>query len=517
MASKNRYISINGDWVFVKGARKSALYDTKNYRIYSLNEHLTQILSLGQKQVPVDNIYRELNRGHRGIKEEVIETVLEHPFLSLSRTPASFPEAKGLKPICKTDFLWLELTRRCNLRCVHCYAEASRDIKDESLSTNDYKRIIKEAFCLGFKSIQFTGGEATLHPDLMELLGYAKGCGYEFIELYTNAVSLPHGLVDFAAQNGINVATSFYSHRRETHERITQRKGSFEKTVGNIKNIAKLKIPLRVGIIKLKHNQDDTQKAREFLIDLGVSADAIGIDTVRPSGRGCNVELIPDDERNFSQEPVSHCIKRNEKGLMIPGTCWNGKVAITSSGDVIPCVFARDLVVGNVLKSGLKDILSSRELKDLWRITLDDVEVCKDCEYRYACFDCRALPYSITKNLFARLPACAYNPYSGQWKKSDLKEECIMPIKKDYKPIKNGVISTRVIDGETILFNTQTNALHALNLVASEIWNFCDGKHSFGDIVDSLFNKFEANRNQIEGDVRKTLLQFQELELLQEQ
>lgn len=511
MVRKNRYVSINGDWVFVKGARKSALYDTKDYKIYLLNEHLTQILSLSQKQIPVDNIYAmHLNREHR----EVIETVLEHPFLSLSQTPAPFPEAKALGPVCKPNFLWLELTRRCNLRCVHCYAEAGRDIKNETLSTNDYKRIIKEAFCLGFKSIQFTGGEATLHPYLMELLEYAKACGYEFIELYTNAVNLPHGLLDFVAQNRINIATSFYSHRRETHERITQCKESFEKTVENIKEIAKLKIPLRVGIIKLKHNQDDTQKAKEFLIDLGVSTDAIGIDTVRPSGRGCNLELIPDDEKDFSQEPHHHCAKCSEDGFVIPGTCWNGKVAITPSGDVIPCVFARDLVVGNVLKSGLEDILSSRELKDLWKITLDDVEVCRDCEYRYACFDCRALPYSITKNLLARLPACAYNPYTGQWKKSALKEECIMPIKKDYKPTKNGVISTRVIDGETILFNTQTNALHALNLVASEIWNFCDGKHSFGDIVDSLFGKFEASRDQIEEDLRKTLLKFQELELI---
>lgn len=91
-----------------------------------------------------------------------------------------------------------------------------------------------------------------------------------------------------------------------------------------------------------------------------------------------------------------------------------------------------------------------------------------------------------------------------------------MQIKEDYKPMKNGVISTRVIDGETILFNTQTNALHVLNLVASEIWNLCDGKHSFEDIVECLFDKFEASRDQIEEDVRKTLLQFEELGLLQE-
>lgn len=514
MASKNKYISINSDRIFVRGAKTSALYDTKDYRIYPLNEHLTQILSLSHQQISLNDIYLHLSR-NSGLKEKVIEALLEHPFLSISQTPLPFPEAKTIQPLSKPNFLWLELTSKCNLRCLHCYAEAGTGIKNDNLSIDDHKRIIKQAHHLGWKSIQFTGGEATLYPDLMELLGYAKACGYEFIELYTNAFNLKDSLLDFVVQNAIKVATSFYSHDSKTHDSITQCKGSFERSVGNIQRIVELKIPLRIGIIKLKYNQDDTEKAKAYLIDLGVDSESIDIDTVRPSGRGCNIEVTPDDERDFCQAPDRHCIERNEKGFVIPGTCWNGKVAITPSGDVIPCVFARDLVVGNVLKSTLKGVLDSRKLKDLWKITLDDVEVCKDCEYRYACFDCRALPCSMTENLLAKVHGCTYNPYAGEWKKARLEEDSIMAIKDGYKPVKNQLISTRVVDGETILFNNETNALHALNPVASEIWGCCDGKHSFEDIVECLFDKFEASRDQIEGDVKKTIPEFQELALLE--
>jgi len=513
MTTGDKYINTSTNCIFVKGAKRAVLYNTKDHKIYQLNEYLTKILSLSQKQMTLDDIYYHL-KGNKGIKEKLIKAVLEHPFLKLSQDPTPFLEVKRLKPICKPDFLWLELTRRCNLRCVHCYAEAGADIEESCLSTNDYKRVIEEASYLGFKNIQFTGGEATLYPDLLELLKHAKRFGYEFIELYTNAVNLSHSLLNFIAQNKINIATSFYSYKKETHDRITQRKGSFERTVENIKKILRLKIPLRVGIIRLKYNQDHIQKTEEFLVDLGVTAESIGIDTVRPSGRGCNLELMPDDKKDFFQEPEHHYVKYNGNDFVIPGTCWNGKIAITPSGDVIPCVFARDLVVGNVIKSSLKDIINSRKLKDLWEITLDDVEVCKDCEYRYACFDCRALPYSITKNLFARSPNCNYDPYTGQWNVSNPEEVSIMQIKEDYRPVRNKEISTKVIDGETILFNTQTNALHALNMVASEIWNRCDGKHSLEDIVDSLFDQFEASRDQIEEDVKKTLLQFQELGLI---
>jgi len=515
MATKNRYISISGDRILVRGAKTSALYDTRDFRIYPLNELLTQILSLSLQQIPIDNIYMHLNAQNR-VKEKVIEAVLEHPFLSLSQTPEAFAEARSLKPVSKPDFLWLELTSKCNLRCLHCYAGAGRGSKNDKLSTDDYKRIIREASDLGWKSIQFTGGEATLCPDLMELSAYAKACGYEFIELYTNAFNLQNRLLDFVVENGIKAATSFYSHKSKTHDRITQCKGSFEKTVRNIQKMVKLKIPLRVGIIKLKHNQNDTEKAKAYLIDLGVNPESIDVDTVRPSGRGCNVELTPDDERDFSQAPDRHYIEQTEKGLVTPGTCWNGKAAITPCGDVLPCVFARNLVVGNILQTSLKDILAGGKLKDLCEITLDDVEVCKDCEYRYACFDCRALAYSMTENLLAKVHGCAYDPYAGEWKKSGLEEESVMAIKDSYKPVKNELISTRVVDGETILFNSETNALHALNLIASEIWACCDGEHLFKDIVGCLFDKFEAGRDQIEEDVKKTILEFQKLQLIDE-
>ena len=92
-----------------------------------------------------------------------------------------------------------------------------------------------------------------------------------------------------------------------------------------------------------------------------------------------------------------------------------------------------------------------------------------------------------------------------------------MAIKDGYRPVKNELISTRVVDGETILFNSETNALHALNMVASEIWNCCDGEHLFEDIVECLFDKFEAGRDQIEVDVKKAIAQFQELALLEAQ
>jgi radical SAM protein with 4Fe4S-binding SPASM domain len=95
-------------------------------------------------------------------------------------------------------------------------------------------------------------------------------------------------------------------------------------------------------------------------------------------------------------------------------SCWFGKMAVTADGDVIPCIFARNQVAGNVNKQPLKTIIKSMSDK-FWKITLDKVEVCQDCEYRFACHNCRPLAEGRFKNLLANNPRCSYNPYTGIW------------------------------------------------------------------------------------------------------
>lgn len=141
-------------------------------------------------------------------------------------------------------------------------------------------------------------------------------------------------------------------------------------------------------------------------------------DTVRPTGRGC-ADLLPKKEiiqtwtlitrPNFSINKEQ--FYRNQHW----NSCWAGKLAITPNGDIIPCVFAREHIVSNV-KSGLEEIVDSKALQNLWKITKDQIEGCQDCEYRYACHDCRPLAEATTGNLYAQNPRCSYNPIAGEWK-----------------------------------------------------------------------------------------------------
>ena len=115
----------------------------------------------------------------------------------------------------------------------------------------------------------------------------------------------------------------------------------------------------------------------------------------------------------YNMEPVFWTSKESFKENFFYNSCWNGKIAITATGDIIPCIFARDEVVGNIRKNSFEQI--EKKIINKWSITKDDIEVCKDCEFRYCCHDCRPIAKGINGDTYSKYPRCCYDPYTGLW------------------------------------------------------------------------------------------------------
>src|SRR5262249_6930102 len=149
-----------------------------------------------------------------------------------------------------------------------------------------------------------------------------------------------------------------------------------------------------------------------------------GPDPLRPKGRGDDARLAPDFEQVVKYGllvEASFAAQRETIAHYASGhSCLLGKIAITEFGDVLPCIFTRNHTVGNLLVSrALAPIVRGAALRRMWRATKDQVLVCRDCEYRYVCFDCRPLSEASAAGradyLHAPYPRCTYNPYTGEW------------------------------------------------------------------------------------------------------
>lgn len=399
------------------------ILDFYNGRIYRLNEPASLIIESGEKGLRISEAIKELSIEFSDILA-FVRDLSNQMLIQLSSLPKPKTQKLGKESSSHLDFLWVELTSNCNLHCLHCYADAEPKQAPE-LSTEEIKRVVDQAADLGCKKIQFTGGECTLREDLMDLIDHTKSKGFTFIEIFTNGTLLAESMIRYFASIGVNVAMSIYSYRPETHDIITGTKGSFEKTLNSLKLLLAYNVPTRCATTAMKQNEDDLDWTSYYLQQLGVQSSIP--DPIRPSGRGCNIENWPKKyglktiktEPNFVVEKEICCWN------MSKNSCWFGKLAITSEGNIIPCIFARDQVAGNVKDKSLKEIIENKML-EFWSLTIDQIDVCKDCEYRYLCHDCRPWAYGFTGNLYAKSPRCTYNPYTGEW--SDAEHASILDI-----------------------------------------------------------------------------------------
>lgn len=95
-------------------------------------------------------------------------------------------------------------------------------------------------------------------------------------------------------------------------------------------------------------------------------------------------------------------------------TCLNRKLSVDKYGEIKNCP-AMKKSYGSIGQNTLESVLKSDELKNIWNVSKDMVSVCRDCEYRYMCHDCRAFIKDPT-DLLSQPAKCDYNPYIAKWK-----------------------------------------------------------------------------------------------------
>ncbi len=264
------------------------------------------------------------------------------------------------------DIVYLELTRACNLKCIHCLNNSGIKQKDE-LTKEDLLKLIKKLSSLGVQEIRFTGGEPLLFNEIYDLIRFATEEGI-CTSLGTNGTLVTKEVAKKLKESGLKKVVVSIDGNKKTHDKIRGRK-NYQKAMHGLKYLQKNGINVRVNSVIMKSNMEDVIKLAKKMSRKKIT---IFIRRFISSGRGKELENNMlnkkdyDYVRNKLQKELTkktyvngHYL-RNDEGvnsrIKLPFEirgCKAGQRAITilPNGDVNLCGFlaAQDFPkVGNI-------------------------------------------------------------------------------------------------------------------------------------------------------------------------
>ncbi len=299
----------------------------------------------------------------------------------------------------------LDLTYRCNERCVHCYL----DHEDHGeMDTAEILGLLDQLADAGTFFLTISGGEIFMRTDLFEILEHARKRQFS-IKLKTNAVMIRAAKAARLAKLGIeSIDISLYSHKPEVHDEITKLPGSFKRTIEGARFLKNQGLKVSFSNVLMTHNADDYLGVQSLAIEMGVqyTVDAtitpmmdgdrtildLNMDSTRLSNVFHDKSLLGDEAQTMLAEPRGPT-PLEEAYKTLPCSAGHTACYVSPYGDVYPCV-QFPYKVGNVREQNFVDIWqASPELNDVRSIRVSDLDGCSSCIHGSSCSRCPGLAY----------------------------------------------------------------------------------------------------------------------------
>jgi len=300
--------------------------------------------------------------------------------------------------------LFLEITDQCNEQCIHCYASSSPACSD-FLSLNEIKQVLEQARSLGTPFVQLTGGDPLIHRDLVEVVAYAHGLDFEGVEIYTNGLLLNEKLLEQLLPYQPKLAFSLYSPDEAVHDGITQVKGSWKKTVAAMHRAQDMAFQVRIGMAVMQQNAGHEQAMLDFVQEtFFLDKSHVRFDPVHETGRGASlstkdISLMPSQNSHMpesSKKSRHHQVVQTDKvesDFAAQHIGRRGKLAVCANGDVSPCIFNREHVLGNIRQQTFQEMLAVKN-KGLGNKN-PSIERWNNCQHQLSCGDCQMVAYTL--------------------------------------------------------------------------------------------------------------------------
>ena len=308
----------------------------------------------------------------------------------------------------KLKYLFFELTDMCNLNCCHCGSNCTSENK-KVLSFDVIKKVMNDVsnkYNANEIMICLTGGEPMLHPDVFDIIKYAKKLGF-VVGMTTNGTLIDECNAVKLLKSGINTISVSIDGLRETHDCFRGVKGSYERAFCGIENLKKVGLEPEVVTVIHKNNIDQLENLYKMFKDCSIYR--WRLINIEPIGRANDSNLFLNKEeynRLFNFIEIKRLILNDKIDVSYGCSHFLGydkehelrdfyfeciagtKVAsIASNGDIVACLDIerrRELVQGNAYQDSFSDIWINR-FKEFRINKALKSKVCKNCKYINVC------------------------------------------------------------------------------------------------------------------------------------
>jgi heme b synthase len=342
-----------------------------------------------------------------------------------------------------------EVTRSCNLACVHCRASSVRGPYAGELTTAEGLKLLDDIAAFSKPVIILTGGEPLLRADIYEVAAYGNNKGLRMV-LATNGTLVTEVIAGKMIDAGIQrVSISIDGMDSQSHDSFRNVTGAFTGALAGIEAMKKAGLEFQINTTITKANLHQLEDIMDLAIRLGAAAHHIFL--LVPTGRGkemaeqaispadyektlnwfyekslsCPIQLkatcAPHYYRIYHQRKKERGFRGKGQGTTEKETgsplhamtrgCLGGIsfCFISHMGQVQPCGYL-ELDCGQLKEKGFEDIWNNSPIfKDLRNLNHYKGK-CGRCEFIKVCGGCRARAYEITGDYLAEEPFCIYEP-----------------------------------------------------------------------------------------------------------
>jgi radical SAM protein with 4Fe4S-binding SPASM domain len=293
--------------------------------------------------------------------------------------------------------LHVEITSKCNERCVHCYIP--HENKDHEIDPDMFYSILKQSRKMNLLHLTLSGGEPLLHKNIIDFLRKCNESNLS-VNILSNLTLLNKSILDEMKKNRrLSVQVSLYSMDPSIHDAITQVKGSCEKTKQAILKLWENNIPMQISCPIMRQNINSYKDVLDWGKEhnISVSSDYVIIARYNHTTGNLNNRLFIKDVKELIKQKIDNDTQyleqieletQRRKAVKLDDpicSVCHSSLCITENGDVYPCAGWQDYVVGNVNHASLSDIwLGSERIKHLRDLCKRDFPQCIRCpDYEY--------------------------------------------------------------------------------------------------------------------------------------